>query len=65
VTVLAALRSSADRLSEISFELLSDRQLELGFDLLEHEIQHHGQLIRYVYGNKLSFPSSWNKRYTV
>ena len=65
VAVLAALRSSGDRLSEIDFESLSDRQLELGFDLLEHEIQQHGQLIRYVYGNKLSFPVSWNKRYTV
>jgi len=65
VAVLAALRSSADRLSMIDFGSLSDRQLELGFDLLEHEIQHHGQLIRFVYGNKLSFPVSWNKRYTV
>jgi hypothetical protein len=34
-------------------------------DLLEHELQHHGQLIRYVYGNKLEFPESWKKRYTV
>jgi hypothetical protein len=33
--------------------------------LLEHEIQHHGQLIRFVYGNRLSFPESWNQRYTV
>lgn len=65
MAVLAALRSSADRLSGIAFEPLSDRQIELGFDLLEHEIQHHGQLIRYVYGNGLSFPGSWNKRYTV
>ncbi|HRF50391.1 MAG TPA: hypothetical protein PLC98_22375 [Anaerolineales bacterium] len=63
--VVAALRSSAERLSGIDFEFLSDRQLELGFDLLEHEIQHHGQLIRYVYGNRMTFPSSWNKRYTV
>lgn len=63
--VLVALRNSAERLSRIDFESLADRQLELGFDLLEHEIQHHGQLIRYVYGNRLSFPSSWNKRYTV
>ena len=63
--VLAALRSSAARLSGIDFESLSSRQLELGFDLLEHEIQHQGQLIRYVYGNRLPFPSSWNRRYTV
>jgi hypothetical protein len=35
------------------------------FDLLEHEVQHHGQLIRYAYANKLEFPKSWNIRYTV
>lgn len=34
-------------------------------NLLEHEIQHHGQLIRFVYSNKLKFPKSWNERYTV
>jgi len=37
----------------------------LVIDLLEHEIQHHGQLIRYSYANKLGFPNSWIKRYTV
>jgi hypothetical protein len=35
------------------------------FDLLEHEVQHHGQLIRYAYANKIKFPKSWNIRYTV
>lgn len=35
------------------------------FDLLEHEVQHHGQLIRYAYANKINFPKSWNIRYTV
>ena len=44
---------------------LSEIQLDFLLDLLEHEIQHHGQLIRYIYGNKLSFPKSWTKRYTV
>ena len=63
--LLTALRASAERLSGIDFEAMSDRQIELAFDLLEHEIQHHGQLIRYVYGNRLSFPRSWNQRYTV
>ena len=32
---------------------------------LEHEVQHHGQLIRFVYGNALTFPESWHDRYTV
>lgn len=34
-------------------------------DLLEHEVQHHGQLIRYAYANKIQFPTSWSIRYTV
>ncbi|MHA2029759.1 MAG: hypothetical protein ACW99Q_10240 [Candidatus Kariarchaeaceae archaeon] len=44
---------------------LADVQNSFMFDLLEHEIQHHGQLIRYFYSNKLRFPKSWNERYTV
>lgn len=39
--------------------------LDVIIDLLEHEVQHHGQLIRYSYSNKLGFPRSWNTRYTV
>src|SRR5688572_25450816 len=33
--------------------------------LLEHEVQHHGQLIRYLYGNRLPIPLSWKERYTL
>lgn len=44
---------------------LTDVQIELVLTLLEHEVQHHGQLIRYFYANKLAFPPSWNRRYTV
>lgn len=33
--------------------------------LLEHEVQHHGQLIRYLYGNRLAIPQSWKARYTL
>lgn len=39
--------------------------LELLLDLLEHEVQHHGQLVRYSYANRLGFPTSWTERYTV
>lgn len=63
--VLAALHVTAQRLARIDFAALSDEQIRLAFELLEHEVQHHGQLIRFVYGNRLSFPASWNKRYTV
>jgi len=38
---------------------------DLAVDLLEHEVQHHGQLIRYAYANRLEFPESWTRRYTV
>jgi hypothetical protein len=64
-SVLAALEASHKRMNEIDFADLTDAQVELAFDLLEHEVQHHGQLIRFVYGNGLTFPDSWHKRYTV
>ncbi len=63
--VLAALEATIERLSEIDFAGLSDMQVDLAFELLEHEVQHHGQLIRYVYANGLTFPVSWHDRYTV
>lgn len=62
---LAALKETQERLAQMDFMSLNDTQVSLAFDLLEHEIQHHGQLIRFVYGNGLTFPASWNKRYTV
>ena len=64
-SVLAALDATHKRMNEIDFADLTDVQIDLAFDLLEHEVQHHGQMIRFVYGNKLTFPDSWNKRYTV
>lgn len=64
-SVLEALEATQKRLDKIDFAGLSDAQLELAFALLEHEVQHHGQLIRFVYGNRLGFPETWNKRYTV
>lgn len=64
-SVLVALSATHQRLSELNFADLTEAQLDLAFNLLEHEIQHHGQLIRFVYGNGLTFPKSWNQRYTV
>lgn len=64
-SVLAALQATDNKLNEIDFTRLSDAQIDLAFSLLEHEIQHHGQLIRFVYANGLTFPESWHKRYTV
>jgi hypothetical protein len=64
-SVLAVLETTYRQLNGISFIGLTDVQIDLAFHLLEHEVQHHGQLIRFVYGNGLTFPKSWNERYTV
>jgi hypothetical protein len=64
-SVLEALEGSFHRLNDIDFTIFSETQKKLAFDLLEHEVQHHGQLIRYVFANQLTFPDSWKKRYTV
>lgn len=63
--LLSCLEKTMLDLKELLKEDLSEKQLDILLDLHEHEIQHHGQLIRYVYGNKLSFPVSWTNRYTV
>ena len=34
-------------------------------DLLEHETQHHGQLIRYLYALDIPRPPSWRERYAL
>jgi hypothetical protein len=66
VEILRSLQKSADEcLHFLKSHELNETQSGLLITLLEHEIQHHGQLIRYVYGNKLSFPRSWHERYTV
>ena len=60
------LQSSTDQMQSLKQKTLTDpKEVNFLFDLLEHEIQHHGQLIRYIYGNKLTFPDSWKKRYSV
>lgn len=33
--------------------------------LLEHEAQHHGQLIRYFYANGISLSPEFAKRYAL
>lgn len=33
--------------------------------LLEHETQHHGQLIRFLYGNGIARPQSWQQQYAL
>lgn len=38
---------------------------ERALDLLLHETQHHGQLIRFLYGLGLDFPESWRRRWSL
>lgn len=63
--VLAALAAARETIEGIPVADPSPARAEHAFALLEHEVQHHGQLIRFVYGNRLSFPASWKTRYTV
>lgn len=64
-----AVRSALSRSAEAAqqtFRLLTsmtEPQERLAFDLLEHEVQHQGQLIRYLYGLKLGVPKGWKDRY--
>jgi hypothetical protein len=64
-SALTALETTHKSLDEINFADLTDAQLDLAFALLEHEVMHHGQLIRFMYANGLTFPESWRERYTV
>ena len=59
-------RSAHDVLEALeNIETYSDAQNRLIVDLLEHEIAHQGQLIRYLYGLGLSIPESWKVRYAL
>ena len=39
--------------------------LTYAIGLLEHEAQHHGQLIRYLYGLDIPRPASWQRQYSL
>lgn len=65
--VAAALESSAVAVASVlpTHGQLTDPQQRLVLDLLEHEAQHHGQLIRYLYALRLPIPTSWKDRYAL
>jgi hypothetical protein len=65
--VTASLQESAERVSEVlkSSGPSTEVQDRLVLDLLEHEAQHHGQLIRYLYALRLPIPASWKGRYAL
>lgn len=60
-----ALAKSATTALQVfgEIESLTIAQEKLAFDLLEHEVQHQGQLIRYLYGLKLGIPAGLKARY--
>jgi hypothetical protein len=61
--VVEALQSSHGEVQQAMS--LPDPREQLILDLLLHETQHHGQLIRYVYGLGLEFPKSWRERWNL
>ena len=65
--VAEALARSADAVAQVlrSSGEYTAPQEGLLLDLLEHEAQHHGQLIRYLYGLRLPIPASWKSRYAL
>lgn len=66
-----AVRAALDRTAAMVAEWLGglDGEDEAGIEwalhLLEHEAQHHGQLIRYLYGVPLPIPRSWVEQYAL
>jgi len=65
--VRAALERTAAEVDAWLGELAPDD--EYGWDwalnLLEHETQHHGQLIRYLYAVPMPVPRSWVEHYAL
>ena len=62
-TALAA--SQATVIDAVHSRASTDVLVEMVFRLLEHEVMHHGQLIRYFYGNALPFPKAFAERYAL
>lgn len=42
-----------------------EASLSYALALLEHETQHHGQLIRFLYGLGIDRPASWQQQYAL
>lgn len=64
--ILAALAETDADISEAANGAVSGSPAEdFLFDLLEHEVQHHGQLIRYLYALGIERPGSWKERYAL
>jgi hypothetical protein len=65
--VRAAVNSSHEVVESFLDDLdpADDYAVDQAFALLEHETQHHGQLIRYLYGLGIPRPESWQHQYAL
>jgi len=65
--VRAALGRTAGQVTEwlAALQPGDEAGWEWALHLLEHEAQHHGQLIRYLYGVPLPIPRSWVDQYAL
>ncbi|MDP6605350.1 MAG: hypothetical protein QF664_03690 [Dehalococcoidia bacterium] len=64
--VASKLAASGERVLEVLGAVdLDDTRSDYALDLLEHETQHQGQLIRYLYGLRLDIPQSWKDRWAL
>jgi len=64
--VVGALAASESRLEDVIGRVeWTDTRENLLLDLLEHETQHQGQLIRYLYAMGHQFPESWAARWAL
>jgi uncharacterized damage-inducible protein DinB len=48
-----------------SIDAGDEDSLRYALALLEHETQHHGQLIRYLYGLGIDRPQTWQQQYAL
>jgi hypothetical protein len=64
--VAQALKSSADVVRQAIRSAPDDEaRTDLKLQLLVHESQHQGQLLRYLLGLKIEVPPSWKKRFAL
>lgn len=61
----AAFEATASDVAEWLGTVESDGDWQYALALLEHETQHHGQLIRYLYGLGIPRPESWQQQYAL
>ncbi len=53
------------KVQSIPEDKVDESRISILFDLEQHEVQHHGQLIRFFYANELPFPAGFAKRYNL